>query len=112
MNYRHAYHAGNFADVLKHVTLVAALAYLGRKNTPFFYLESHAGRGNYALVAPETQRAGEYRDGILRILDAAGAPPAADRYLALVRELGCEHDRLVAYPGSPRLALAMLRGDD
>jgi 23S rRNA (adenine2030-N6)-methyltransferase len=112
MNYRHAYHAGNFADVLKHVTLVAALEHLGRKEAPYFYLDTHAGRGHYPLAAIEMQRAGEFRDGILKILDAFGPPPAVGRYLDLVRETGCEDGHLVAYPGSPRLALALLRGDD
>ena len=112
MNYRHAYHAGNFGDVLKHVALVAILEHLGRKAAPYFFLDSHAGRGSYPLTAPETARAGEYRDGILRLLDAPGPPPAAARYLELVRELGGEDGLLVAYPGSPQIALALLRPDD
>jgi 23S rRNA (adenine2030-N6)-methyltransferase len=112
MNYRHAYHAGNFADVLKHVTLVAALDHLARKDAPLFFLDTHAGRGNYPVAAPETQRAGEYRDGILRLIGADGAPPAAARYLDLIRELGDEQGHLVAYPGSPRIAIALLRGSD
>ena len=112
MNYRHAYHAGNFADVLKHVALVATLEHLGRKPAPYFYLDTHAGSGSYPLSAPETQRSGEYRNGILRLLDTTDAPPAAARYLDLVRELGCENDHPVSYPGSPQLALALLRPDD
>jgi 23S rRNA (adenine2030-N6)-methyltransferase len=112
MNYRHAYHAGNFADVLKHVTLIALLDHLGRKEAPYFYLDTHAGRGDYPVAAPETQRAGEYREGILRLIDADGAPPAVARYLDLVRELGYEQGHLVAYPGSPRIAVALLRGSD
>jgi 23S rRNA (adenine2030-N6)-methyltransferase len=112
VNYRHAYHAGNFADVLKHVALVAALDYLGRKDAPYFYLDTHAGRGLYPLTAGETQRAGEYRDGIARLLDAPSPPAAVAAYLDLVRGLGVEDGRLVAYPGSPRLAAACLRPDD
>ena len=112
MNYRHAYHAGNFGDVLKHVALVAILEHLGRKPAPYFFLDSHAGSGSYPLTAPETARAGEYRDGILRLLGAPGPPPAAARYLELVGELGGEDDLLVAYPGSPQIALALLRPDD
>ena len=112
MNYRHAYHAGNFADVVKHVALVAMLDHLGRKANPYFYLDTHAGRGSYPLTAPETQRAGEYREGVLRVLEAPAPPPAVARYLDLVRELGLEGSLLVAYPGSPRIALACLRGDD
>lgn len=112
MNYRHAYHAGNFADVVKHVVLVGALDYLGRKASPYFYLDSHAGRGSYLLTAGETQRAGEYRAGVLRILEADAPPPAVARYLDVVRGLGVEGSLLVAYPGSPRIALACMRGDD
>jgi 23S rRNA (adenine2030-N6)-methyltransferase len=112
MNYRHAYHAGNFADVLKHVALAAALEYLARKDAPLFFLDTHAGRGNYPVAAAETQRAGEYRDGIGRLLESSGAPPAVARYLDLVRELGFEQGHLVAYPGSPRIALSLLRVDD
>jgi 23S rRNA (adenine2030-N6)-methyltransferase len=112
MNYRHAYHAGNFADVLKHVVLVAVLDHLGRKSAPYCYLDTHAGRGDYPLGAAETQRAGEFREGIAKLLDAPGAPPLAARYLALVRELGVEEGTLVCYPGSPRLALAVARPTD
>ena len=112
MNYRHAYHAGNFADVLKHVTLVALLDHLGRKDAPYFYLDTHAGRGDYPVAAPETQRGGEYREGILRLLGTQGAPPAVVRYLDLVRELGSEDGHLVSYPGSPRIGVALLRGSD
>jgi 23S rRNA (adenine2030-N6)-methyltransferase len=114
MNYRHAYHAGNFADVLKHVSLVLALDYLNRKDAPWFYLDTHSGRGHYPLTAGETQRAGEYRDGIAKLLDAApeSAPSSVAPYLDLVRRLGVEDGRLVAYPGSPKLAAACMRAND
>ncbi len=113
MNYRHAYHAGTFADVVKHVALVAALDYLGRKEAPYFYLDTHAGRGRYVIAAGETQRAGEYRDGVARLLAAPdGAPAAVARYLEVVRAAGVEDGRLVAYPGSPRVAAACLRAGD
>ncbi|MEI8296535.1 MAG: 23S rRNA (adenine(2030)-N(6))-methyltransferase RlmJ [Pseudomonadota bacterium] len=112
MNYRHAYHAGNFADVLKHVALVAALEHLGRKSTPYCFLDTHAGRGDYPLGAAETQRAGEFRDGISKLLEAKDPPPAAARYLELIRSLGVEDGHLLRYPGSPRIALALMRGTD
>jgi 23S rRNA (adenine2030-N6)-methyltransferase len=112
MNYRHAYHAGNFADVLKHVVLVALLDHLGKKPAPYFFMDTHAGRGAYPLGAAETQRAGEYRDGIARLLDAVAVPEPVARYLDLVREIGIEEGHLYRYPGSPRLALACMRGDD
>jgi 23S rRNA (adenine2030-N6)-methyltransferase len=112
MNYRHAYHAGNGADVLKHVVLLALLDYLARKDAAYCYLETHAGRGMYPLGAAETQRAGEYRDGILKLLAAAAAPPAVQCYVDSVRHLGLEGDTLVRYPGSPALALATMRPQD
>ena len=112
MNYRHAYHAGNFADVLKHVVLVALLDHLGKKAAPYFFMDTHAGRGVYPLGAIETQRAGEYRDGIARLLAMSGAPEPVARYLDLVNLLGVEDGHLISYPGSPRLALAVMRGDD
>ena len=112
MNYRHAYHAGNFADVLKHLVLVSILEHLGRKPQPYFFLDTHAGRGNYPLAEAETQRGGEYQDGILRLIEASAVPPAVARYLDVIRELAWEDTRLTAYPGSPRIALSRMRGDD
>ena len=113
MNYRHAYHAGNFADVLKHVVLIALLDYLGRKPSPFFYLDTHAGRGWYPVDSAETQRGGEYRAGVLRLLGTDAVPLGpVSRYLELVRSLGVEGDKLVAIPGSPLLALAAMRDCD
>ena len=112
MNYRHAYHAGNGADVLKHVVLLALLDHLNRKETPYCYLDTHAGRGMYPLGAAETQRAGEFRDGIAKLLDAEDAPPAILRYLEVINRVGVEEGALVRYPGSPALALEGLRLQD
>ena len=112
MNYRHAYHAGNGADVLKHVVLLALLDHLNRKETPYCYLDTHAGRGMYPLGAAETQRAGEFRDGIAKLLDAEDAPPAILRYLEVINRVGVEDGALVRYPGSPALALEGLRLQD
>lgn len=103
MNYRHAFHAGNFADCVKHAVLVWLLQALARKPAPFRVLDTHAGIGAYDLSAPEAQRTGEWRDGIAR-LQAAPAPELSD-YLGLVERLGL-------YPGSPVLARALLRADD
>jgi 23S rRNA (adenine2030-N6)-methyltransferase len=103
MNYRHAFHAGNFADCMKHALLVWLLGALHRKPAPFFVLDTHAGSGRYALDASPAQRTAEARSGILRLLTAA--PPALADYLALVRDLGL-------YPGSPALIRAMLRPQD
>ncbi|PWS34471.1 23S rRNA (adenine(2030)-N(6))-methyltransferase RlmJ [Falsiroseomonas bella] len=107
MNYRHAFHAGNFADCLKHALLLALLRGLLAKQKPFGVLDTHAGIGRYDLSAPEPQRTGEWREGIGRL--AAGTPPPAlEDYLAQVRGAGFP----AAYPGSPALIRALLRPDD
>ncbi len=113
MNYRHAFHAGNFADVFKHVLLVRMLDYLRRKPAPFFFLDTHAGIAEYDLAAPQSTRTGEWREGIGRLAGhAEGAAGALLKpYLDLVGP--CESDgRPYRYPGSPRLAQAMLRDID
>jgi 23S rRNA (adenine2030-N6)-methyltransferase len=117
MNYRHAFHAGNFADVLKHIVLVACLTHLARKPAPFRVIDTHAGCGSYDLAAGKALRTGEWRDGIGRLArDAPSEIPAAgrallERYLTIVA--GDEKTWPPArYPGSPAIALAMLRKDD
>jgi 23S rRNA (adenine2030-N6)-methyltransferase len=109
MNYRHSFHAGNFADVIKHIALVAILLHLRKKDAPFAVIDSHAGRGFYDLSADEAQRTGEAESGIEKLRDVTGTdiPEALKRYLALVEESGANH-----YPGSPLLAAKMLRPQD
>ena len=106
MNYRHAFHAGNFCDVAKHALLVALLRGLLAKPKPFGVLDTHAGIGAYDLSAPEPQRTGEWRDGIGRV--AGSDDPVLADYLGLVREAGFPG----AYPGSPALIRALLRPGD
>ncbi len=101
MNYRHAFHAGNFADCMKHALLLAALGLLTRKPTAMFVLDTHAGRGSYDLMA-EAERTGEWRDGFARLMPP---PPPLEFYVGLVERLGL-------YPGSPRLIRARLRPGD
>jgi 23S rRNA (adenine2030-N6)-methyltransferase len=111
LNYRHAFHAGNFADVLKHVVLVSLVQHLEKKSTPFAYVDTHAGRGVYDLSEPEAQRSGEYKTGIGRLLeaDAADLPGEIRTYVELVRQsAGTERSPITAYPGSPKI-VAMLR---
>lgn len=111
MNYRHAFHAGNFADVMKHVCLVALLRGLARKDSPWFYLDTHAGAGDYDLTAPPAQKTGEYRHGIARLLAApAPLPEALADYLAVLRPLLGDGPR--RYPGSPLIAAALARPQD
>ncbi|WP_439577574.1 23S rRNA (adenine(2030)-N(6))-methyltransferase RlmJ [Elioraea sp.] len=103
MNYRHAFHAGNHGDCLKHALLVALLEALRRKDAPFAVADLHAGRGSYDLAGDAATRTGEWRAGIGRLLD--DPPPALAGYVALVRRLGL-------YPGSPAIAHALLRPQD
>lgn len=111
MNYRHAFHAGNFADVHKHVTLLALIESLLRKDAPFVVLETHAGAGIYDLRGGEAIRTGEWQDGIGRIFAEAKAPAVVRAYLQQVRALN-PGGVLPAYPGSPALAAATLRPQD
>lgn len=109
MNYRHAYHAGNFADVHKHVTLLALLARLTAKPTPLMYLDTHAGRGVYDLQSPEATRGDEWRSGVARVMEATTSSEELIRYQAAVRAGVREASR---YPGSPLLASQVLRESD
>lgn len=111
MNYRHAFHAGNFADVLKHVVLVGLIEALTRKDKPLAYLETHAGAGGYDLGGAAS-RTGEFRDGIGRLWAIEGAPDPLGRYLDLVRGFDGNAAGLHGYPGSPWLAARLLRPDD
>ena len=111
MNYRHAFHAGNFADGMKHALLVWLLRALARKPAAFRVLDTHAGIGRYDLLHGEAQRTGEWREGIARLI--AAAPPALADYLALVGHdgrggIGTDG----TYPGSPALAARLLRAQD
>ncbi|MGH8152405.1 MAG: 23S rRNA (adenine(2030)-N(6))-methyltransferase RlmJ [Rhodanobacteraceae bacterium] len=111
MNYRHAFHAGNFADVFKHAIVLALLDALTAKAKPLCYLDTHAGRGCYALDDPQAQKTGEWRDGIGRLSDAPVIPQPLQRYVGAIR--ACNPDgTLRTYPGSPLLATDALRADD
>ncbi len=105
MNYRHAYHAGNFADVVKHLALAGVLLHLRRKEAPFAVIDSHAGRGRYDLAADAAARTGEAANGIGRLRGLAQSEGALGEYLRLAG--GSE-----AYPGSPLIAAALLRPQD
>jgi 23S rRNA (adenine2030-N6)-methyltransferase len=118
MNYRHAYHAGNFADVVKHAVLCRVIAHLRQKPGAFRVIDTHAGAGVYDLAGPEAGKTGEWRHGIARLIGDGVAPalPAEARgllapYLDAVASFN-PPGRLNAYPGSPALAQAMLRRQD
>ena len=103
MNYRHAFHAGNFADCVKHSLLMALLRALQRKPGPLFVLDTHAGAGHYDLDSEPARRSNEAASGIMRLLDHP--PEPLEGYVARVRDLGL-------YPGSPALIRSLLRRDD
>jgi len=107
MNYRHIYHAGNFADVAKHVGLLYCLDALKRKDSPFFVLDSHAGRGVYDLQAPEAKKSGEAERGIQALIANNLGDPALASYFAAIRAR--RGKRLPRYPGSPGLIARALR---
>ena len=111
MNYRHAFHAGNFADVFKHAILLALLDALTLKDKPLCCFDTHAGRGRYALDEVEAGKTGEWRDGIGRLFDAPDPPPPLRRYLDAVRACN-PGGALRTYPGSPWLAARALRPND
>jgi 23S rRNA (adenine2030-N6)-methyltransferase len=113
MNYHHDYHAGNFADVLKHVVLTRVLIFMKEKPKPFRVIDTHAGAGLYHLEGAEASKTAEWRDGIGRIFDA-GMPPGAatllEPYLDAVRAVNGA--RLTHYPGSPVIARHLMRSED
>ncbi len=111
LSYRHAFHAGNHADVLKHLILVQLARHLAQKDKPFWYIDTHAGAGAYALDEGYATKLAEYRDGIGRLWQRPDLPPALADYVALVRSLN-DDGRLRVYPGSPWLARQTLRTQD
>ncbi|MCP4617607.1 MAG: 23S rRNA (adenine(2030)-N(6))-methyltransferase RlmJ [Bradyrhizobium sp.] len=114
MNYRHAFHAGNFADVIKHIVLTRILLYLREKPAAFRVIDTHAGAGLYDLTGNEAQRSGEWLTGIARIVQARfsqQALPLLTPYLDIIRAFNSGAE-LKAYPGSPLIARAMLRPQD
>jgi 23S rRNA (adenine2030-N6)-methyltransferase len=114
MNYRHAFHAGGFADVIKHIVLVRILTYLQEKPAAFRVIDSHAGAGLYDLTSEEARRGGEWLTGIARVMQARFSEttlPLVKPYLDIVRAFNSERD-LKAYPGSPLIARALLRPQD
>ena len=110
-SYRHGFHAGNHADVLKHVVLVEMLAYLTAKETPLWVVDTHAGAGAYSLDSAFAQKKGEFRDGIGRLWGRSDLPRALIDYLDQVKRFNKDGE-LRHYPGSPQIALQMLREQD
>ena len=111
LSYRHAYHAGNFADVMKHVVLTTLLRYVTNKDAPVCYIETHAGAGSYDLRAEYARKTSESDMGIGRLWGACDAPEPIAAYLELARRFNA-NGPLTKYPGSPWFAAELLREQD
>ncbi|MBD8616127.1 23S rRNA (adenine(2030)-N(6))-methyltransferase RlmJ [Pseudomonas rhizosphaerae] len=111
MNYRHAFHAGNHADVFKHIVLTRLIALMSRKEQPFAYIDTHAGLGLYDLNGDQATRTGEWLEGIARLWQATDRPALTDDYVKVINRLNTEGE-LRYYPGSPELARRLMRQQD
>jgi 23S rRNA (adenine2030-N6)-methyltransferase len=113
VNYRHSFHAGNFADVFKHAILIGLMESLKTKQTPFCYFDTHAGSGRYDLRSEEAKKTREHESGVLRLLGATRLPATLHIYLNLVRALNPSSAKdLAVYPGSPLIASLLMREQD
>lgn len=111
LSYRHAFHAGNHADVLKHVVTIQLLQYLCQKDTPYMYIDTHAGAGVYALDTGYAAKNAEFETGIAQLWDRKGLPPPLAEYVQLVKSLN-PSGKLRYYPGSPYCAEKTMREQD
>ena len=112
LSYRHGYHAGNYADVLKHAILLQTLKLMHKKDKPLVYIDTHAGAGGYTLGDEFAQKTGEYLDGIARLWGQADLPESLQDYLASVKHFNGGEDELNLYPGSPAIIDMELRDKD
>ena len=111
MNYRHAFHAGNHADVLKHIVLTRLIALMSRKEQSFAYIDTHAGLGLYDLQGDQATRTGEYLEGVARLWNREDLPAVTADYLRIIKRLNPDGE-LRYYPGSPELARRLMRQQD
>lgn len=109
--YRHAFHAGNHADVLKHLVLTQVLRYMAEKDKPYTLVDTHAGAGGYSIEGQYAQKKGEYVHGVSRLWDAKDLPEPLQQYLEPVRAFNSD-GQLRQYPGSPAIANLLMRADD
>ncbi|ESP95189.1 23S rRNA (adenine(2030)-N(6))-methyltransferase RlmJ [Pseudoalteromonas luteoviolacea] len=110
LSYRHSFHAGNPADVIKHLVLAEVLSYMTRKDKPFDYIDTHSGAGLFELASSDAQKTQEFEDGIGRLMHYGGSNEAIVRYLDMVK--GFNEKALAYYPGSPKVAEQYLRKQD
>lgn len=111
LSYRHAFHAGNHADVLKHFIEVQLLRYLAQKDKPYWYIDTHAGAGCYALDTGYATQNAEYESGIARLWERDDLPSALADYVTVVKSINPD-GQMKLYPGSPLLAQKLLRDQD
>lgn len=115
LSYRHAFHAGNFADVLKHAVLTNVLEYMTRKDKGYTYIDSHSGAGMYQLTEEYAQKTGEYKQGIAKLINNNDIPEALEEYIELIQSININNENkgvLELYPGSPAVAKAFSRRQD
>ena len=110
LSYRHSFHAGNPADVVKHLVLAQTLAHLAKKDKPFDYIDTHSGAGLFALDNQDMQKTKEFADGIAKLWDYQGDCEATSDYVELIKTFNKE--QLAFYPGSPKVAEHFLRRQD
>lgn len=110
-SYQHVFHAGNHADVLKHVVLMEVLQYVCQKDVPVYYIDTHAGAGMYTLTQKEARKNREFESGIARLWHQENLPPELKAYCRFIRDLNPD-GRLRHYPGSPYFAERLLRNQD
>ena len=111
LSYRHAFHAGNHADVLKHYLFSLVLDYFNQKNTTYWVIDTHAGAGVYALNSEFAQKNAEFETGIKRLFDAKNLPESLEHFVKIIKEFN-KNNELNLYPGSPKVAESYLRADD
>ena len=111
LSYRHAFHAGNHADVLKHYVFSLVLAYMNQKPKPYWVIDTHAGAGMYALKSEFAQKNAEFENGIARFFMAKNLPGSLNDFVKLIKKFN-ENNVLNFYPGSPKIAESFLRQDD
>src|SRR5574343_748711 len=111
LSYRHGFHAGNFADVLKHSLVTLVINALKQKDKPFVYIDTHAGAGKYSFKSEFAQKTGEYQQGIGRLWTVADPIEQVKDYLAAIRAENTGK-QLVRYPGSPQLVRRLIRAQD
>ncbi|WP_199610279.1 23S rRNA (adenine(2030)-N(6))-methyltransferase RlmJ [Flocculibacter collagenilyticus] len=115
LSYRHAFHAGNFADVLKHCVQIQVLNYLAKKDKAYTYIDTHSGAGIYQLSDNMAQKTAEYRDGIERLWHESNLPEPLQNYLSVIKTINDNHNSrkaLKVYPGSPAIAQHLARQQD